>query len=154
MVHDTSEGSPYWPPSQQGLYDPAHERDACGLGFIAHIKGQKRHAIITQALSILRNLSHRGATGADPLQGDGAGILIQLPDRFLRKACGAQGPHAAGHRPIRRRHGLLPKEPASRMACEQEIERAVASEGQILSAGATCPRTTAAFPSGRRTSSR
>ena len=85
------EASIGWPPSRQGLYDPANEHDACGLGFIAHIKGEKRHAIITQALQILRNLSHRGATGADPLQGDGAGILIQLPDRFLRKACGAQG---------------------------------------------------------------
>ena len=127
-----SEGSPVWPPSRQGLYDPANEHDACGLGFIAHIKGQKRHAIITQALSILRNLSHRGATGADPLQGDGAGILIQLPDRFLRKACGAQGLTL----PAVGQYGVgmvfLPKEPASRMACEQEIERAVASEGQIL----------------------
>ena len=131
-MQERPEGSPYWPPSRQGLYDPAHERDACGLGFIAHIKGQKRHAIITQALSILRNLSHRGATGADPLQGDGAGILIQLPDRFLRKACGAQGLTL----PAIGQYGVgmvfLPKEPASRMACEQEIERAVASEGQIL----------------------
>ena len=131
-MQERPEGSPFWPPSRQGLYDPAHERDACGLGFIAHIKGQKRHAIITQALSILRNLSHRGATGADPLQGDGAGILIQLPDRFLRKACGAQGLTL----PAIGQYGVgmvfLPKEPASRMACEQEIERAVASEGQIL----------------------
>jgi glutamate synthase domain-containing protein 1 len=101
-------------------------------GFIAHIKGQKRHAIITQALSILKNLSHRGATGADPLQGDGAGILIQLPDRFLRRVCGAQritlpaiGQYGVGM-------VFLPKEPASRMACVQEIERAIASEGQIL----------------------
>ena len=131
-MQERSEGSPSWPPPRQGLYDPAHERDACGLGFIAHIKGQKRHAIITQALQILRNLSHRGATGADPLQGDGAGILIQLPDRFLRKACGAQGLTL----PAVGQYGVgmvfLPKEPASRMACEQEIERAVVSEGQIL----------------------
>ena len=131
-MQEHSEGSRYQPPSRQGLYDPAHEHDACGLGFIAHIKGQKRHAIITQGLSILRNLSHRGATGADPLQGDGAGILIQLPDRFLRKACGAQGLTL----PAVGQYGVgmvfLPKEPASRMACEQEIERAVASEGQIL----------------------
>ena len=120
------------PPLRQGLYDPAHEHDACGLGFIAHIKGQKRHAIVTHGLAILRNLSHRGATGADPLQGDGAGILIQLPDRFLRKVCGAQGLTL----PAVGQYGVgmvfLPKEPASRMACEQEIERAVASEGQIL----------------------
>ena len=124
-----SEGSSHLPPLRQGLYDPAHEHDACGLGFIAHIKGEKRHAIITQALSILRNLSHRGATGADPLQGDGAGILIQLPDGFLRKVCGAQGLTL----PAVGQYGVgmvfLPKEPASRMACEQEIERAVASEG-------------------------
>ena len=117
---------------RQGLYDPANEHDACGLGFIAHIKGQKSHAIVTQALSILKNLSHRGATGADPLQGDGAGILIQLPDRFLRRVCGAQGLTL----PAIGQYGVgmvfLPKEPASRMACVQEIERAIASEGQVL----------------------
>jgi glutamate synthase domain-containing protein 1/glutamate synthase domain-containing protein 2 len=120
------------PPARQGLYDPANEHDACGLGFIVHIKGQKSHAIITQGLSILKNLTHRGATGADPLQGDGAGILIQLPDAFLRKACGRRGMTL----PAVGRYGVgmvfLPKEPASRMACEQEIERAIASEGQIL----------------------
>ena len=65
---------------QTGLYDPANEHDACGVGFVAHIKGKKSHAIVTQALKILENLDHRGAVGADPLMGDGAGILIQLPD--------------------------------------------------------------------------
>ena len=105
-MQDRFEGSAVWPPSRQGLYDPANEHDACGLGFIAHIKGQKRHAIITQALSILRNLSHRGATGADPLQGDGAGILIQLPDRVPAQGVRRAGPHAAGGRPVRRRHGV------------------------------------------------
>ncbi|HQU48325.1 MAG TPA: hypothetical protein PLM09_04195, partial [Casimicrobiaceae bacterium] len=77
QVHPPAPGA--WPPAAQGLYDPTHEHDACGLGFIAHIKGRKSHAIITQGLKILENLSHRGATGADPLQGDGAGILIQVP---------------------------------------------------------------------------
>ena len=114
------------------MYDPANEHDACGLGFIAHIKGQKSHAIVSQGLQILKNLTHRGATGADPLQGDGAGILVQMPDGFLRRACGRQGLTlpAAGQYGV----GMvfLPKEPASRMACEQEIERAVASEGQVL----------------------
>ncbi len=122
----------FMPPTRQGLYDPANERDACGLGFIAHIKGQKTHAIIDQALLILKNLTHRGATGADPLQGDGAGILIQLPDAFLRRACGRQGLTL----PAVGQYGVgmvfLPKEPASRTACEQEIERAVTGEGQIL----------------------
>src|SRR5512143_1799686 len=120
------------PPARQGLYDPVNEHDACGVGFTVHSKGQKSHGIITQGLAILKNLTHRGATGADPLQGDGAGILIQLPDAFLRKACGRRGMTL----PAIGRYGVgmvyLPKEPASRMACEQEIERAGASEGQML----------------------
>ena len=121
-----------FPPGKQGLYDPRNEHDACGLGFIAHIKGQKNHEIISQALQILKHLTHRGATGADPLQGDGAGILVQLPDAFLRRVCGRQGLTL----PAIGQYGVgmvfLPKEPASRMACVQEIERAIAAEGQIL----------------------
>src|SRR6476659_3579901 len=127
----TTSGSSY-PPPAQGLYDPANERDACGLGFIAHIKGRKTHEIIAQGLKILENLTHRGATGADPLQGDGAGILVQLPDAFFRRACGkiaitlpAVGQYGVGM-------VFLPQEPASRMACEQEIERAIYAEGQVL----------------------
>ena len=69
------------PPARQGMYDPAREHDACGLGFIAHIKGKKSHAIISQGLEILKNLTHRGATGYDPLLRDGGGILIQTPRR-------------------------------------------------------------------------
>ena len=115
-----------WPPVAQGLYSPEHEHDACGLGFVAHIKGRKSHAIVTQGLKILENLTHRGATGADPLQGDGAGILLQLPDTFLRRACGKLGITL----PVLGQYGVgmvfLPQEPASRMACEQEIERAIA----------------------------
>ncbi len=131
MDIDSKQDSP-WPPARQGLYDPAREHDACGLGFIAHIKGRKSHAVIQHGLSILENLTHRGATGADPLQGDGAGLLIQLPDAFLRRACGKTGITlpAAGHYGV----GMifLPQEPASRIACEQEIERAIAAEGQVL----------------------
>ena len=67
-----------------GLYDPAREHDACGVGFVAHIKGVKAHDIIQQGLKILENLDHRGAVGADKLMGDGAGILIQIPDEFYR----------------------------------------------------------------------
>ena len=101
MVHDGSEQEVggalgAWPPARQGMYDPAHEHDACGLGFIAHIKGKKSHAIISQGLRILENLSHRGATGADPLQGDGAGILIQLPDVFLRRASARAAARTSG----------------------------------------------------------
>lgn len=68
--------------AEHGLYDPAYEHDACGVGFVASVKGQASHEIVTQALQILKNLDHRGAVGADPLCGDGAGILIQIPDAF------------------------------------------------------------------------
>jgi glutamate synthase domain-containing protein 1 len=71
-------------PGRQGLYDPSLEHDACGVGFVAHIKNKKSHDIVRQGLRILDNLTHRGATGYDPLLGDGAGILIQMPDEFLR----------------------------------------------------------------------
>ena len=117
-------------PPRQGLYDPRHEHDACGLGFVAHIKGHKSHAIIVQGLQILNNLSHRGATGADPLQGDGAGILIQTPDAFFRK----QTAGTAIELPEAGEYGVgmifLPRDPGARVACQHELERAVAGEGQ------------------------
>ncbi len=75
-------------PQQQGLYSPKNEHDACGVGLIVHQKGQKSHAIVEQALQILCNLDHRGACGCEPNSGDGAGILLQIPDRFLRKVAG------------------------------------------------------------------
>jgi len=116
----------------QGLYDPTNEHDACGVGFVAHIKGVKSHAIVTQALKILENLDHRGAVGADPLMGDGAGILIQLPDALYREDMARQG--VALPPPGEYGVGMvfLPKEHASRLACEQEVERAIKAEGQVL----------------------
>ena len=66
----------------QGLYHPSNEHDACGVGFVAHIKGKKSHTIVEQGLTVLRNLTHRGAVGWDPKLSDGAGLLIQIPDRF------------------------------------------------------------------------
>ena len=117
---------------RSGLYDPAYEHDACGVGFVAHIKGQKSHALVTQALKILENLDHRGAVGADALMGDGAGILIQLPDALYREEMAKQGVHL----PPMGEYGVgmifLPKEHASRLACEQEMERAIRAEGQVL----------------------
>src|SRR5437868_9873790 len=71
-------------PEKQGLYDPRNEHDSCGVGFVANIKGRKSHDIIRRGLQILLNLDHRGAVGADPLVGDGAGILIQIPDALIR----------------------------------------------------------------------
>ena len=120
------------PPEAQGLYDPANEHDACGVGFVANIKGSKSHAIVEQGLTILKNLTHRGAVGADPLAGDGAGILVQIPDQFFREEMAKQdvtlppvGEYGVGM-------VFLPKEPASRFACEYEIERAIKDEGQVL----------------------
>jgi glutamate synthase (NADPH/NADH) large chain len=89
-----------------GLYDPAHEHDACGVGFVAHIKGVKSHAIVQQGLKILENLDHRGAVGADKLMGDGAGILIQLPDCAVPRRNGQAGRDLAAAGRIRRRHDL------------------------------------------------
>ncbi len=74
-----------------GLFDPAQEKDSCGVGFIADIKGRKSHQIVTDALTILLNLEHRGAVGADPRSGDGAGILVQTPHKFFAKKCGELG---------------------------------------------------------------
>ncbi|KAB7843026.1 glutamate synthase large subunit [Streptomyces mobaraensis] len=73
-------------PAQQGMYDPRHEHDACGVGFVATLTGEASHALVEQALTVLRNLEHRGATGSEPDSGDGAGILLQVPDAFLREA--------------------------------------------------------------------
>ncbi len=117
---------------EHGLYDPAAEHDACGVGFVAHIKGDKSHAIVQQGLKILENLDHRGAVGADKLMGDGAGILIQLPDLLYREEMARQGVEL----PPPGEYGVgmifLPKEHASRLACEQEMERAIKAEGQVL----------------------
>src|SRR5438093_3372561 len=78
-------------PTAVGLYDPALDKDACGVGFIADIKGRKSHKIVKDALTILLNLEHRGAVGADPRAGDGAGILLQIPHRFFAKQAQANG---------------------------------------------------------------
>lgn len=117
---------------EHGLYSPGQEHDACGVGFVAHIKGEKSHAIVQQGLKILENLDHRGAVGADKLMGDGAGILIQLPDALYREEMAKQGVEL----PPPGEYGVgmifLPKEHASRLACEQEMERAIKAEGQVL----------------------
>ncbi|CAG0123939.1 glutamate synthase (NADPH/NADH) large chain [Rhodocyclaceae bacterium] len=119
-------------PAQQGLYDPRQEHDACGVGFVAHIKGVPSHDMVRQGLQILENLTHRGAVGADPLAGDGAGILIQIPDQFLRDEMGwgnielpAAGDYGVGML-------FLPRDASARAACQQVIADKIAAEGQIL----------------------
>ena len=116
----------------QGLYDPAFEHDGCGVGFVAHIKGKKSHSIVEQGLTILKNLNHRGAVGWDPKLSDGAGLMIQMPDRFLREEMAKRGVSL----PPFGQYGVgmvfLPRDPASRFACEYEIERTIKAEGQVL----------------------
>ncbi len=116
-------------PVQQGLYDPRQERDACGVGFVAHIKGQKSHDRVREGLQILENLVHRGAVGADPLAGDGAGILLQLPDAFFRAVSGVEL-RAAGEYGV----GMLflPRDAKARAACEAAIADKIVAEGQVL----------------------
>ena len=120
------------PPGKQGLYDPAFEHDACGVGFLANIKGRRSHDIVRSGLEILLNLDHRGACGAEPNTGDGAGILIQVPDEFLREV--TQGLGFQLPEPGQYGVGMfyLPRDPAERRACEDIVARLVAEEGQTL----------------------
>jgi glutamate synthase (NADPH) large chain len=119
-------------PPAQGLYHPRDEHDACGVGFVADILGRRSHAIVRQALAVLRNLEHRGACGDEVDTGDGAGILLQMPDRFLRRACGASGialpplgRYAAGL-------VFLPPDGSAGSAIRQLVEDVIAEEGQRL----------------------
>lgn len=117
-------------PSEQGLYSPELEKDSCGVGFVASIKGDKTHDIVKKGLKVLVNLTHRGAVGSDPKTGDGAGIMVQIPDEFMRIRCDnlglslpEQGKYAIGM-------VFLPREPALTLQCEGILERAVREEGQ------------------------
>ena len=116
-------------PVEQGLYDPRNEHDACGIGFVVNVKGERSHDIILKGLEILINLSHRGACGCDPETGDGAGILIQIPHQFFARECAALGftlPPAG-------EYGVgmvfLPVEPSQRMLAEGILERIAREEG-------------------------
>ena len=119
-------------PQLQGLYDPRNEHDACGVGFVAHIKGTKSHGIIEQALEILRNLDHRGAVGADPLLGDGAGILIQIPDALLRRWAEGEGKDLPAPGDYAVAMCFLPQDEPARDFVIELFERFIAKEGQHL----------------------
>ncbi|MFB2976960.1 glutamate synthase large subunit [Microseira sp. BLCC-F43] len=117
-------------PAKQGLYDPQFERDACGVGFIVHMKGKKSHAIVEQALTILLNLDHRGACGCEPNTGDGAGILMQVPHKFFQKVTAAEnitlpevGQYGVGMI-------FSSPDPATRQKSRQIFSEIVAQEGQ------------------------
>src|SRR5689334_7662079 len=119
-------------PERQGLYDPQHEHDACGFGFVVDVKGRRSHDIVQKALTVLVNLEHRGAAGSEKNSGDGAGLLVQTPHAFLQGAAGElgirlprPGQYAAGM-------AFLPQAPASRQACERVMEQVIEAEGQRL----------------------
>ena len=120
------------PPPAQGLYDPAHEHDACGVGFVVDIKGRKSHTIVRQALQVLINLLHRGACGCEANTGDGAGILLQMPDRFLRRECGRLGIPLPGSKEYGAGLIFLPRDPVQREKVQALIAGIVAEEGQGL----------------------
>jgi glutamate synthase (NADPH/NADH) large chain len=119
-------------PDAQGLYDPAREHDACGVGFVADMKNRKSHDIVEMGLRVLLNLDHRGAVGADPKAGDGCGMLVQIPHRFFADECAKlgielppAGEYAVGHL-------FLPRDPEGRALCESIVEKVVADEGQVF----------------------
>src|SRR5579863_4352551 len=116
-------------PPAQGLYDPAHEHDACGIGFVASIRGEKSHEIIRKGIEVLVNLTHRGACGCDPETGDGAGVLIQIPHKFFVRECGQLGFQL----PEPGEYGVgmtfFPVEKHERLQCEGILERIVREEG-------------------------
>jgi len=119
-------------PRKQGLYNPQQEHDACGVGFIAHIKNQKSHDIVEKGLEILLRLTHRGAAGADPREGDGAGILLQIPDAFFQ----AVTPSLDIQLPADGEYGVgmvfLPQDKAHRATCESIVEETIEAEGLKL----------------------
>ncbi|NQV06160.1 glutamate synthase large subunit, partial [bacterium] len=117
--------------SSTGLYDPSLDHDSCGIGFVADVKGRKSRQIIEQGLAVLENLTHRGAEGADPLAGDGAGMLLQIPDEFLRAEAADLGIDLppAGHYAV----GMvfLPQDDADRIACENALVDLISQEGMV-----------------------
>jgi len=114
----------------RGLYDPAFEHDACGVGLICDLKGRKSHRIVSDGLEILLNLSHRGAVACDGSTGDGAGILVQLPHAFIRKAADIDGIHLPAEGEYASGLVFLPRDSADESQCMAHIERIVAEEGQ------------------------
>ena len=122
-----------------GLYDPRFEHDACGIGFVVNIRGEKSNAIVRQALTVLGNLTHRGATGAEPNTGDGAGILLQMPHTFLSKVCGDAGIQLPGPGEYGTGMVYLPRDVTQREECQRRLEAIVVQEGQRVLGWRTVP---------------
>jgi glutamate synthase (NADPH) large chain len=119
-------------PSAQGLYDPRHEKDSCGVGFVADMKNRKSHKIVAQGLDILRNLDHRGAVGADPTMGDGCGMLVQIPDRFFREEAAAQGLTLPPEGQYGIGHLFMPRDADGYKIVAGLVEKALRDEGLTL----------------------
>ncbi|MBF0569252.1 MAG: glutamate synthase large subunit [Candidatus Omnitrophica bacterium] len=126
-------------PQRQGLYDPQFEHDACGVGFVVNLKGQKSHEIVKNGLLILENLTHRGACGCDPKTGDGAGILMQMPDKFLRKVTAAEGITLPTEGDYACGITFLPTELQSRNIVQEWVEQIIREEGQRFLGWRTVP---------------
>ncbi|ANK80219.1 MAG: glutamate synthase subunit alpha [Rhizobiales bacterium NRL2] len=129
MTRQTETPRAFGLPPRQGLYDPSREKDSCGIGFVVDIKGRKSHDIVSQGLQILVNLTHRGAVGADPLEGDGAGIIIQIPHAFFGEVCDFELPEPGQYGVL---NVFLPKDRDVRILCENIIDRYVVGEGQHI----------------------
>ncbi len=139
-------------PSKQGLYDPQYEHDACGVGFVVDLKGRKSHTLVEQGLQVLLNLEHRGACGCEKNTGDGAGILLQMPHRFLAAECD----RLKIRLPEYGRYGVgmvfLPTHPDDQQRCEKLFEEVVREEGQRVLGWRTVPTDNSSIgPTARRT---
>ena len=135
----TTPPSPAGLPAKQGLYDPRYEHDACGVGFVVDIKGRKSHAIVAQGLQVLLNLAHRGACGCEPNTGDGAGVLMQMPDRFMRKVAAAAGIELPPLGEYAVGMVFLSQREDYRFRCEERFEKIVRAEGQTVLGWRTVP---------------
>jgi len=126
-------------PPKQGLYDPRNEHDSCGVGFVVDIKNRKSHRIIQQGLEILLNLDHRGAVGADPLAGDGSGILLQKPDGLFRAVAPEAGIDLPDEPDYAAGSVFLPRAEEPRAVYEALVERIIREEGQQVAGWRTVP---------------
>src|SRR4030066_14649 len=136
---------PFGFPPKQGLYDPQYEHDSCGIGFVVNTKGKKSNDIVRHALTVLKNLYHRGACGCEANTGDGAGILMQIPHAFFRKVCSEIGIYL----PSSGEYGIgivfLPPDPYDRRECEKRLEDIIIEEGQYLLGWRTVPTNNASI---------
>ena len=126
-------------PMRQGLYDPGFERDSCGVGFVCSIKGIRSNTIVRHGIEILNRLAHRGAVGADPKTGDGAGMLVQIPHEFFKKAAAYGGislpdPGSYGTGMV-----FMPQDSEERRRCKEIFEKVSEEEGQVFLGWRTVP---------------